>query len=246
VRSLTGRHQGSDRLPSDPEPHGQPTSAGRSLINSSSVTKLRLPLDCPVPGGPQRPTRPQASGQLTAQRSAALHIERLIDRLMRHGALTHHRGSQRVADQPNLSPGSKHFCPSDVLLRLLTVRLPGHWEGDLILVSTGQRSALWSSAQAGSRCCCISADRRSQHPQNEDRPADHGCRGRRRSYAIADTIGTLPEQLRRSLTWTRGSRWPSTSNSGSTPVCRSTSAIHEAVAARHKREHQRAAAPVFP
>jgi len=32
----------------------------------------------------------------------------------------------------------------------------GHWKGDLIIVWTGRQSALWSSAQAGSRCCCIS------------------------------------------------------------------------------------------
>ena len=35
------------------------------------------------PGNAQRPPGPQAGGQLAPQRSAALHIQRLVDRLMR-------------------------------------------------------------------------------------------------------------------------------------------------------------------
>ena len=54
--------------------------ADQQLVGHEAAVALRRP----VSGHPQRPACPQASGQLPAQRSAALHIERLIDRLMRH------------------------------------------------------------------------------------------------------------------------------------------------------------------
>src|SRR5436309_2941628 len=53
--------------------------ADQQLVNHEAAVALRRP----VPRNPQRPTCPKTSGQLSAQRSAALHIERLIDRLMR-------------------------------------------------------------------------------------------------------------------------------------------------------------------
>ena len=56
-------------------------SAGRSLIRTWSVTKLFPRLArAPVP---QRPTGSQVCGQLAPQRATALHIQRLVDRLVR-------------------------------------------------------------------------------------------------------------------------------------------------------------------
>jgi hypothetical protein len=46
--------------------------------------------------------------------------------------------------------------------------------------------------------------------------------------ALAATITTLPEQLRRSLTWDRGKRCLRTPSSRSRPACRSTSPIRKA------------------
>src|ERR1019366_1553701 len=56
-------------------------SAGRSLIRISSVTKL-LPRPRVRSRDAQRPPGPQARGELAPQRAAALHIERLVDRLV--------------------------------------------------------------------------------------------------------------------------------------------------------------------
>ena len=98
------------------------TSAGRSLINSSSVTKLRLPRDVRFPGSSQRPTGPQTSGQFAAQRSTALDIERLIDRLTRHahGRIIGEVNAEATGDllrTPALSPAT-------VLARFLTPPAP--------------------------------------------------------------------------------------------------------------------------
>ena len=54
--------------------------ADQQLISHKAAVAPR----CPVPGSPQRPTCPQASGQFAAQRSPALDIQRLIDRLVGH------------------------------------------------------------------------------------------------------------------------------------------------------------------
>ena len=64
----------------------------------------------PAPAGPgtrhpQRPPGAQARGQLAAQRAAALHVERLVDRLVARSAWTHHRGSRPAAGSRS-APGS--------------------------------------------------------------------------------------------------------------------------------------------
>ncbi len=56
--------------------------------------------------------------------------------------------------------------------------------------------------------------------------AGHGAEAVR--DAIAAIICTLPDQLRRSPTWTKERRWPGTLNSGSRPGLLSTSATHTA------------------
>ncbi len=85
--------------------------------------------------------------------------------------------------------------------------VPGHWEGDLILgPAAARRSAPWSSAPPGSRCCCTcpawTATATSPRVNNGPALAGHGAEAVR--DAIATSITTLPEQLRRSLTWDQG------------------------------------------
>ena len=68
--------------------------------------------------------------------------------------------------------------------------VPGHWEGDLIIGKNG-KSAVITLAERASRFCLITA---LPHGRTADAVAD----------ALADRILALPETLRRSLTWDRG------------------------------------------
>ena len=75
--------------------------------------------------------------------------------------------------------------------------------------------------------------------------AGHGAEAVR--DAIARTITTLPEQLRRSLTWDQGAEM-SAARAAADRHRRAGLLLRPAqpVAARHEREHQRAAAAVLP
>ena len=127
--------------------------------------------------------------------------------------------------------------------------VPGHWEGDLLIGL--ERSAIGTLVE------------RTTTVHDADPPAPRG--GLRHKHtikngpalagygaitmknALAATMTTLPEQLRRSLTWDRGKemsahaavqgrdRHPGLLRRPAKPL-----------AARHEREHQRAAAPVLP
>ena len=75
--------------------------------------------------------------------------------------------------------------------------------------------------------------------------AGHGAEAVR--DAITSTIATLPDQLRRSLTWDQGAEMAQHAQ------LRIDTGLHvffcdprSPVAARHEREHQRLAAPVLP
>ena len=82
--------------------------------------------------------------------------------------------------------------------------VPGHWEGDLIIGTGARRSAPWSSAPAASPCCCTCRRARPYGPAVKNGPAldRHGAEAVR--DAIAARSATLPEHLRRSLTWDQG------------------------------------------
>ncbi len=126
--------------------------------------------------------------------------------------------------------------------------VPGHWEGDLIL-GVGS-SAIGTLVERMTRfTLLLHLPRMRDHGhearvQNGPALAGHGAEAV--CDAITRTITTLPEQLRRSLTWDQRAemaqharlkieRWhPGLFLRSSQPM-----------AARHQREHQRTAAPVF-
>src|SRR5699024_5046729 len=83
---------------------------------------------------------------------------------------------------------------------------PGHWEGDLIIGL--EKSAIGTLVERCSRFTMLRHLPRmygyGTAPRVKNGPplAGHGAVAVRE--AIADQIGTLPEQLRRSLTWDQG------------------------------------------
>jgi IS30 family transposase len=83
--------------------------------------------------------------------------------------------------------------------------VPGHWEGDLIL-GLGS-SAIGTLVERSSRFTMLlhlpPLDRR-DGPRAKNGPALTGHAAEAVRDAIADAIRTLPEQLRRSLTWDQG------------------------------------------
>ena len=127
--------------------------------------------------------------------------------------------------------------------------VPGHWEGDLIL-GLGS-SAIGTLVERTTRLTML---------LHLPRMADHGCGPRVKNGpalaghgaeavrdAIARKITTLPELLRQSLTWDQGAEMaqhPQTDNRHRTSRLLLRSA--QPLAARHEREHQRAATAVFP
>jgi IS30 family transposase len=84
--------------------------------------------------------------------------------------------------------------------------VPGHWEGDLILGLDS--SAIGTLVERTTRFTMLlhlpRMDGHGQQPRVKNGPplAGHGAEAVR--DAIAETIATLPQQLRRSLTWDQG------------------------------------------
>ena len=82
--------------------------------------------------------------------------------------------------------------------------VPGHWEGDLIL-GTG-RSAIGTLVERSTRFTMLLhlPPPEDRQPRIKNGPAVTGHGGEQVRDAIAAAITTLPEQLRRSLTWDQG------------------------------------------
>jgi IS30 family transposase len=84
--------------------------------------------------------------------------------------------------------------------------VPGHWEGDLIVGLDS--SAIGTLVERTTRFALLlhlpRMDGHGEGPRTKNGPAlaGHGAEAVR--DAIAEAIGTLPEQLRRSLTWDQG------------------------------------------
>ena len=92
--------------------------------------------------------------------------------------------------------------------------VPGHWEGDLILGKPG-RSAIG-----------VLVERRSRYVFLPHLPGGRTAPHVRR--APVERMVTLPDQLRRSLTWDQGKEMAQHVRSASRAACRSTSAIRGA------------------
>jgi len=99
-------------------------SAGRSLIMICGSTK---PL--PRPRGartrhPQRPSRAQPGRELAAQRATALHVERLVDRLVRDP----HRGIIREVEREPVGDllGAPRLRPAPILAATVAAADPAH------------------------------------------------------------------------------------------------------------------------
>jgi IS30 family transposase len=83
--------------------------------------------------------------------------------------------------------------------------VPGHWEGDLILGL--DRSAIGTLVERSSRFTMLlhlPPLEGHNSPRMKNSPALTGAGAAAVRDAIADTITTLPEELRRSLTWDQG------------------------------------------
>ena len=83
--------------------------------------------------------------------------------------------------------------------------VPGHWEGDLILGV--DRSAIGTLVERSSRFTMLlhlPPIEGHNSPRVKDGPPITGAGAGAVRHAIAETITTLPEQLRRSLTWDQG------------------------------------------
>jgi IS30 family transposase len=135
----------------------------------------------------------QGRGALRRELTACLRTGRAL-RVPR--ARVRGRGKSFVTDEVMISQR-----PAEAADRAV----PGHWEGDLIL-GLGS-SAIGTLVERSSRFTMLlhlpPMDRRDR-PRAKNGPAltGHGAQAVR--DAIADAIRTLPEQLRRSLTWDQG------------------------------------------
>jgi IS30 family transposase len=84
--------------------------------------------------------------------------------------------------------------------------VPGHWEGDLLIGL--QRSAIGTLVERSSRFTMLihlpREDGYGVIPRTKNGPALAGYGATTMANALAQTITTLPAELRRSLTWDRG------------------------------------------
>ena len=105
----------------------------------------------------------------------------------------------------------KSFVTADLMINKRPIeieqrRVPGHWEGDLILGL--HSSSIGTLVERNTRFTMLlhlppmPGHRKQQRLRNGPALAGHGAQAVR--HAIAESITTLPQQLRRSLTWDQG------------------------------------------
>ena len=114
------------------------------------------------------------------------------------------------APRNRASRGNRSFVTDELLISERPAEVedravPGHWEGDLILGV--DRSAIGTLVERSSRFTMLlhlPPIEGHNSPRVKDGPPITGAGAGAVRNAIAETIGTLPEQLRRSLTWDQG------------------------------------------
>jgi IS30 family transposase len=114
------------------------------------------------------------------------------------------------APRNRTSKGNRSFVTDELLISERPAEVddravPGHWEGDLILGV--DRSAIGTLVERSSRFTMLlhlPPIEGHESPRTKNSPALTGAGAGAVRNAIADTIRTLPEQLRRSLTWDQG------------------------------------------
>ena len=114
------------------------------------------------------------------------------------------------APRNRTSRGNRSFVTDELLISERPAEVddravPGHWEGDLILGT--DRSAIGTLVERSSRFTMLlhlPPIEGHNSPRAKTGPPITGAGAGAVRNAIADTIRTLPEQLRRSLTWDQG------------------------------------------
>jgi len=124
---------------------------------------------------------------LYVQRRGELHRE--LHRSLRTGRAR--RKSRRQAQQRQPRYRDPMVMISDRPAEVADRAVPGHWEGDLI-IGKNQKTAIGTLVERTTRYVML-----------VHLPNDHGAEAMR--DALVRSIGTLPAELRRSLTWDQGS-----------------------------------------
>jgi IS30 family transposase len=181
--------------------HGRRKDRRWAHLWSPEQIANRLPVDFPDDGSMRisheaiyQALYVQGRGALRRELTACLRTGRAL-RVPR--ARTQGRGKQFVGPQIMISQR-----PAEVEDRAV----PGHWEGDLILGLDS--SAVGTLVERTSRFTMLlhlpPMDGHGDQPRIKNGPAlaGHGAAAVR--DAIATSIATLPDQLRRSLTWDQG------------------------------------------
>ena len=205
--------------------HGRRQNRRWATAWSPEQIARRLPLDFPDDGTMRisheaiyQALYVQGRGALRRELTACLRTGRAL-RVPR--ARSRGRGKSFVAPEILISER-----PAEAADRAV----PGHWEGDLIL-GLGS-SAIGTLVERATRFTMLlhlppmAGHGDGTRVKNGPALAGHGAEAVR--DAITRTIATLPEGLRRSLTWDQGAEMASTRDCGSTPAWRSTSATRTA------------------
>jgi len=127
--------------------------------------------------------------------------------------------------------------------------IPGHWEGDLIIGT--ERSAIGTLVERTTRFTMLIQLPRMQgwgvEPRVKNGPALAGYGAEAMREALSTQMTTLPEQLRRTLTWDRGKELAQHAQLKiDTGIAVYFADPHSPWQRGSNEKHQRAAAPVLP